>query len=510
MLYDSRVRSRLNSAPKSNATPRSTQDLIYPKAEDKKKLQPVWQKDTYLRFLTVFFLGCLFGWKVLGSPTESPATESTAAGKSPASGRSSAVEITPIAEVSLADDIMKPGIGKSRSLDKKVIALRANGNENPGKLQVPEGRFHCVVISPRWGRPWVEPGGYCFAEEPYVYDPDTKDIWAGFIGIGPARTGTTVLFNALGSHPEIQLGDPALNEQTCCEGSELYFFERDDMLLNGMEYYKRFFGPRQSGVRIAGEKTPRYSDNPLVPYRVRAALGPKVKLIFTIRNPMEAVISLWRMRMSNRGNDSQVGFETYIAQLLSQQTAYDHCTNDKVKRALHKHGALAPGYSMGLFEAFRFLGLTWKQAQRLDELAYPCWAQLDKIRLEEMQEQDVLMDTGGIAGIMDERLQHYFMRDNLQRWTNIFGKDQILCVWNDELKNNGKEVLNKVAEFLGVANFPAEFNLKPINSSTPATIEKLKVEIGKQYRYYCNVLRTRNKRINQLCPRMFDDSFKWC
>jgi len=472
-------------SPKSSSCPydRFTSDDI----DSKNRVPPQRGCTKFLRYIFVFLLGSLFGWTVLRSST------------------SSTVSLT----VSLTAQTVP-------SSEKGVRYKGGNVNLKPGDYKDFTNKaatsMNCIMISPRLGRPWVDPGRYCFAEEPYVHDSSSDHIWSGFIGIGPSRTGSTALFESLGKHPNIQLGDPGRNDQQCCAGSELYFFERDDMLMKGLDYYKNFFGPRRSGVIIAGEKTPRYSDNPLVPYRIRSALGPDVKLIFTIRNPMEAAISLWKMRMARRDESLQMGFVEYMKQLLHQQISYDKCISTKVHTALEKFSSFS-NFSINFFDTFRLFGFTWKQAEQLDEAAYPCWARLDKIPLEEMhevEEEKKLIDSQGISDIMDERMQHYFMRDNLVRWKLVFGKKQILCVWYDELRVYGRDVLNKVAEFLGVDTFPADFKMDFGTSSVSEIIKELKKENRSEYNRYCRILKTRNQRINEICPRMFDDVFKWC
>jgi len=89
--------------------------------------------------------------------------------------------------------------------------------------------------------------------------------------------------------------------------------------MNGLDFYKGFFAPRGPNVRIAGEKTPKYSSHPLVPYRIRALLGPQVKFIFTLRDPLEALLSLYHIR---HGNDNKTVSE-YFKELFKTQRRYD-------------------------------------------------------------------------------------------------------------------------------------------------------------------------------------------
>jgi len=320
--------------------------------------------------------------------------------------------------------------------------------------------------------------------------PNSTVIWAEFIGIGPARTGSTAIMWMLEGHPQIEIGDYRLQNLTCCRGGELYFFSRDSLFHKGFDFYKGFFPLRKPNVKIAGEKTPKYSSHPLVPYRIRAMLGPKVKFIFTIRDPVEALLSLYVIRHQKKANDNET-ISDYFRGLLRAQKEYDEC----VKFAMRKIIILGKGIPrMSIHETIK--DLDWHSALTFDETALPCWRDPVKV----MQNKD--------SGEL-ENLQHYIYKENLIRWHLVFSKSQVMCVWNDELRSNVVETTNHVVRFLGLDPMPSNF--KDIDFKADADNKlALKKELGPLHQEMCEFLLERNRGIEELCPRLFPGEWKWC
>ena len=109
-----------------------------------------------------------------------------------------------------------------------------------------------------------------------------------FLIIGSQKAGTTSLYNILKQHPEIYMP----------EKKEVNFFFREKEYLKGIEYYKRFFDGITPEKRAFGEASPGYICHPLSPSLIYQYL-PKVKLILTVRNPIERAYSqYWDNRMT--------------------------------------------------------------------------------------------------------------------------------------------------------------------------------------------------------------------
>jgi len=167
-----------------------------------------------------------------------------------------------------------------------------------------------------------------------------------------------------------------------------------------MDFYKGFFGPRQPNVRVAGEKTPRYSDHPLVPYRIKGILGPKVKLLFTLRDPLEALLSLYSLRhQEERG----ITIVDYFDKLMHDQKVYDKCIQSKLDIIPKSFVSRSSSY-------YDILGsLDPTTAMLVDEIIMECFTMETSLTWHK------------------ERLQHYIYKENLIRWHMVM-PNQVLCI----------------------------------------------------------------------------------
>src|SRR6056297_562433 len=106
-----------------------------------------------------------------------------------------------------------------------------------------------------------------------------KEFNIDFIGIGAQKAGTSSIFHFLKEHPEI------------CTSSkkEIHFFDKEYNYLKGIKFYRKFFN-NCSSKNIKGEFTPRYIYHPKVAQRIKKYF-PDVKLIVSLRNPIERAIS---------------------------------------------------------------------------------------------------------------------------------------------------------------------------------------------------------------------------
>lgn len=98
-----------------------------------------------------------------------------------------------------------------------------------------------------------------------------------FVIIGAQKAGTTSLYAALSSHPDVR---PAFRK-------EVHFF--DTPRVSDLGWYRRHF-PIGHGDWITGESSPYYLFHPAVPSRM-AAVIPDVSLIAILRDPVARAIS---------------------------------------------------------------------------------------------------------------------------------------------------------------------------------------------------------------------------
>lgn len=117
-----------------------------------------------------------------------------------------------------------------------------------------------------------------------------KDFKIDFIGIGFPRCGTTWISKCLEEHPDICFSNK----------KEVQFFNNDYDYKKGLDYYKSFFDCDKE--KVIGEFTPEYFMYKKTFERIREDF-PNVKLIFSLRNPVERAFSHYLYRKRKTGNN---------------------------------------------------------------------------------------------------------------------------------------------------------------------------------------------------------------
>jgi hypothetical protein len=111
-----------------------------------------------------------------------------------------------------------------------------------------------------------------------------------FLCVATVKGGTTTLHDILKQHPDILL--PSARK-------ELRFFDVDENYTRGLGWYEEFFSERTNQQAI-GEIAPTYAYQEEVPQRMARDLGTDVKLIFSLRNPVDRAYSHYIMNCQNR------------------------------------------------------------------------------------------------------------------------------------------------------------------------------------------------------------------
>jgi hypothetical protein len=106
-------------------------------------------------------------------------------------------------------------------------------------------------------------------------------VMPNFLHIGPGKAGSTWVHETLSMHPQTYL-TPA---------KDLYFFSR--FYDRGAGWYANQFKEAPAESRIIGEVCPEYLWYPLSAGRVRETLGPKVRIMVTLRDPVARAFSAY-------------------------------------------------------------------------------------------------------------------------------------------------------------------------------------------------------------------------
>ena len=107
------------------------------------------------------------------------------------------------------------------------------------------------------------------------------DKMVNFLYLGPGKAGSTWLHEVLVRHPEVYL----------TEAKDLYFFSR--YYDRGPGWYEAQFQSARPEHKIIGEVSPDYLACAAAPERILACLGPDVRLMVTLRDPVSRAFSAY-------------------------------------------------------------------------------------------------------------------------------------------------------------------------------------------------------------------------
>ncbi|MBU3682909.1 MAG: sulfotransferase domain-containing protein [Phycisphaerales bacterium] len=120
-----------------------------------------------------------------------------------------------------------------------------------------------------------------------------------FLGIGAQKAGTTWLWEMLRQHPGISFPG----------GKEVHFWDKHRH--RGIEWYRRLFDVPDG--RLHGEITPAYAVLPHADIVEIHRMMPELRLIITLRNPVERAWSAAKMEIARAGGSvHEVPDERYL------------------------------------------------------------------------------------------------------------------------------------------------------------------------------------------------------
>lgn len=111
-----------------------------------------------------------------------------------------------------------------------------------------------------------------------------------FIVIGAQKAGTSSMYNVLSQYAGVQMASR----------TEVSFFDLG--FQRGLAHYQSFFKHAEPDL-VMGEVSPGYLYFEPVPKRIAECL-PQVKLIASLRNPVQRAFSAWRMQIS-KGSETR-------------------------------------------------------------------------------------------------------------------------------------------------------------------------------------------------------------
>eukprot|EP01051_Picozoa_sp_SAG22_P006684 SAG22_NODE_445_length_10447_cov_4.063104_2_plen_566_part_00 len=351
----------------------------------------------------------------------------------PAAGRATAV------------DPAAPG-GGTRYLCAK---MRMSKSEEKKSLQ----KLRCFESPEQQPRPLAVRGN---AATPAQSAADAL-LFPTFLGIGPAKSGSSALIHTLSRHPAIIIGHTPAQVQNGTGSVELEVLtkHRSEVFKQGRQFYDHFFkrkgGSLGESPGAIGEKTPQYAANTLVPYLARALLGPKLKLFYSWRDEVELEASFYVFTsLPRRGlklDDSLplLPFARWSELRLQAHIEWKDCRSKAFRGILN--AASRAGVEM-LHDGSLFSVDDARSAE--EEIS---------IRCGEGKNGDGNNINPGSGGHKYRNLNHahhHFashLQDNvanLRRWAHVFGEQQIKCIRMQDQIDHPKRVRAESADFLEV------------------------------------------------------------
>lgn len=267
-----------------------------------------------------------------------------------------------------------------------------------------------------------------------------------FLVIGTKRGGTTTLWEALSSHPQVQPMVPVAKHLK----SPHYFYRHYD---RGPEWYRGHFPTtfsrarhrRIHGKSVVGEASPMYLFDPRVPARV-AELTPEVKIVVTLRDPVQRAVSHWAERIKE-GHET-LSFEDALA-----------AEPERLAGEWNRVLAEPNYYSRALdWYSYRTRGEYASQLERWFEF-------IDPARIHVLRAEDLYSD-------QKVTLQRVFdfldidAHDLPSRWRNRTQHDAVPISVKRELAEHFAPHNHKLAQLLGTADWWPTVGSEHIRSHT--------------------------------------------
>lgn len=276
-------------------------------------------------------------------------------------------------------------------------------------------------------------------------------IFPTFIGIGGPKSGSTSMVLRLSEHLNIEIGESTRGGQTCC-GPELYVMINGALEAEGLSTYKKFYPDKIGGeIKQIGEKTPSYSEDPLVPYKVKALLGDDTKVLYTIRDMIDMDVShYFHSKEYGRMDTKDMTYWEWVDRRVNAQSRFLKCRENHFQMMVVPDGAMSKEWFIKLEDLYTTDMLHPKDVQMIENyLTHRCTAGSDPNIVEHVDRSYLplrdIPDMGGLTHSV-----------NLKRWRHVVGADNFMCITDRDQFCDTEGTAYKVLRFLGVDATPPD------------------------------------------------------
>ena len=209
-----------------------------------------------------------------------------------------------------------------------------------------------------------------------------------FMIIGAQKAGTTALHAYLNKHPKIR--PPAMKE--------IRFFSHEHRFERGERFYKSHFPVLKTG-EVTYDASPVYMYHPVIAERLHR-FNPDLKLIAVLRDPVERAFSQWNMyrQMMSSGTDELFPY-----------------ASPRIRK-----GLMSLYGDNGILDFEKCVRLEMEIEADIDEVPEP------------------------------SLLRRGLYYDQLKRFFDLFGRDNVKVVESNELKTDTQQVVDELTRFIGL------------------------------------------------------------
>ena len=240
-----------------------------------------------------------------------------------------------------------------------------------------------------------------------------RKTYPDVIIMGAKKCGTTALRNFLSFHPQI-----------ASFKNEPHFFEKNYYL--GLNWYLDQM-PYATPEQLTLEKTPKYFVHPLSPRAIRTHVGPDVKFILILRDPVQRAVS----------DFLHVSISNARAELRREKEARK---KSALLSELGVNGEEAESSLTDEQKEIRFLVKKLESKNKVPD------------RIGDTFEDTVLLSDGMVnknTAIVDTGI---YIK-HIKRWLKVFPRNQFLVLDGEEFVYNPLSALQQVENFLNIHNF---------------------------------------------------------
>ena len=224
----------------------------------------------------------------------------------------------------------------------------------------------------------------------YIKKRTLKKHPPDFIIVGAQKSGTSSLHYYLSQHPNLLASTP----------KEVRYFDRDDNFKKGKNWYHRSFINLHGDKKdyLCFEATPEYLYRSCAAQRMYQQY-PNLKIIMILRHPVKRAYSAWNMYK-------------HFVEVKRIPKAYVHKKENNLVTEFYK-------------------------AKKFPSFEEAIASEIIKIENNSNLEEPGLLRRG-------------IYLPQIKRYHDLFGKDKVLILGTNDLKQNRKDGLNKVLKFLNL------------------------------------------------------------